>query len=60
MSIALKEISETEYWLELLHESGYLSKPQFDSIYEDCQEIIKLLVSITKTIKNEIESNKDG
>ena len=60
MSIALKEISETEYWLELLHESGYLSKPQFDSIYEDCQEIIKLLVSITKTIKNEMESNKNG
>lgn len=49
MNISLKEASETEYWLELLFESGYISKKQFDSIYEDCQEIIRILVSITKT-----------
>ena len=42
MNIALKEASETEYWLELLHESGV-------SIYDDCQELIRLLVAITKT-----------
>lgn len=47
--IALKEASETEYWLELLHESGYLSEENFSSIYPDCQEIIKILVAITKT-----------
>ncbi len=52
MNIALKECSETEYWLELLHESEYISKKQFDSIYSDCEEIIKILVSITKTQKN--------
>ena len=51
-TIANKEAAETEYWLELLHESGYVDDKQFNSIYEDCQEIIKLLVSITKTIKN--------
>lgn len=51
MNIALKEASETEYWLELLHESGYIEAKAFDSLYEDCQQLIKLLVSITKTQK---------
>lgn len=51
MNIALKEASETEYWLELLYESGYMEKKAFDSLYEDCQQLIKLLVSITKTQK---------
>ena len=50
--ISLKEASETEYWLELLMESGYIEEDHFGSIYADCQEIIKLLVSITKTQKN--------
>ncbi|MCL1940704.1 MAG: four helix bundle protein [Synergistaceae bacterium] len=52
LNIALKEASETEYWLELLYESDYLKKTVFDSIYNDCQEIIKILVSITKTQKS--------
>jgi len=47
--ISLKEASETEYWLELLHESGYISEKDFSCIYEDCQEVIKILVAITKT-----------
>ena len=51
MNIALKEASETEYWLELLHESDYIDKAAFENIYADCQEILKLLVSITKTQK---------
>ena len=51
LCISLKEASETEYWLELLNESGYLKghKKEFDSLYSECQEIIKILVSITKT-----------
>ena len=49
MNIALKEASETEYWLELIKETEYIDKIQFESIYGDCQEIIKLLMSITKT-----------
>lgn len=51
MNISLKEASETEYWLELLFETDYITKPQFNSIYDDCQELIKILVSITKTQK---------
>ncbi|MBQ1999869.1 MAG: four helix bundle protein [Spirochaetales bacterium] len=49
MNISLKEASETEYWLELLHESNYITSQEFNSIYSDCEEIIKILVSITKT-----------
>ena len=49
MSIALKEMSETEYWLELLHETDYLGESQFESIYADCQELLKILHSIVKT-----------
>jgi four helix bundle protein len=52
MNIALKECSETEYWLELLHESGYITEEQFESIYGDCKELLKILISITKTQNN--------
>lgn len=52
MNIALKEASETEYWLELLNESDYIENKHFDSIYSDCQEILKILMAITKTQKN--------
>ena len=48
MNIALKEASETEYWLELLYESDYIEASSFDSIYSDCQELIKIFVAITK------------
>lgn len=51
LNIALKEADETAYWLELLFESDFIDKKQFDSIYSDCDEIISLLVSITKTQK---------
>lgn len=49
LNIALKEADETAYWLELLHESDYLQKKEFDSLYADCNEVICLLVSILKT-----------
>ena len=51
MNISLKEASETEYWLELLHEGGYIEEKPFVSIYADCQELIKILVTITKSQK---------
>ena len=51
MNISLGEADETAYWLELLHESGYISEEQFTSIYADNEELIKLLVSITKNQK---------
>ena len=49
MQIALKEASETEYWLELLHETDYMEDEQFESIRNDAVELIKLLTSIVKS-----------
>lgn len=57
MCIALKEASETEYWLELLFKTDYINKEQFQSINTDCGEILKLLTSIIKTTKKSIENN---
>jgi four helix bundle protein len=51
MNIALKEANETEYWLMLLKDSEYLDEKTFKSIYKDCDELIRLLVSIVKTSK---------
>ena len=49
MNIALKEASETEYWLELLFETEYLADVQYESIMIDCKEINKILTTIVKT-----------
>ncbi|MGB4413461.1 MAG: four helix bundle protein [Paludibacter sp.] len=51
--IALKEASETEYWLELLFETDYISEKQFQSIDENCIELIKILTAILNTKKND-------
>ena len=48
MSIALKEVSETEYWLELLYESDYIDEKSYNSIIEDNRELIKILTRIVK------------
>jgi len=52
LSIALKEANETDYWLELLHLSGYLSSPEFDHIKPKISEQLKLLTSIINTSKS--------
>ena len=49
MSIALKEASETEYWIKLLYRTEYLSKEQFESLNGDIQELIGLLMAICRT-----------
>ncbi len=51
LTIALKEADETAYWLELLHESGYIPTKAYDSLYADSQELIRLLTAITRTLK---------
>jgi four helix bundle protein len=56
MSIALKEANETEYWLLLLHDTGYLEKKIYESIVSDCQELIRMLISIIKTSKKNKQS----
>ena len=51
LHIALKEASETEYWIELLNVSGYLDEKEYQSIINDNTEILKILTSIIKTSK---------
>ena len=52
MQIALKEADETEYWLELLKETDYISEKAADSMIADCEEMIRLIAAIVKTSKN--------
>ncbi|WPJ96578.1 four helix bundle protein [Coraliomargarita algicola] len=49
MSIALKEANETEYWIDLLHQSDYIDDSNYHSIQPDIEELLKLLISIVKT-----------
>ena len=51
MSIALKEANETQYWLKLLWKTDYLTDTEYYNITKDSDEIIRMLVSITKTTK---------
>lgn len=48
--IALKEARESLYWLELLHRNNYLTDVQFHSLYEDCEELVKVLTHRCKKL----------
>ena len=56
MSIAQKETNETIYWLELLAETEYITKNEFESINIDAIEIIKMVTSSIKTAKSNTKS----
>jgi len=58
MNIALKESNETEYWLMLLKDSEYIDEQSYNSIHQDCSELIKLLASIVKTSKEKLGKNE--
>lgn len=49
--IALKECRESLYWIELLYRTDYLEQNEFESLYSDCEEILKLLTTVIKTKK---------
>ena len=53
-NIALKEADETSYWLKKLYEGDYLNEKEFNSIHNDCEELIRMLVSSVKTLKAKI------
>ncbi|WP_243844172.1 four helix bundle protein [Thermonema lapsum] len=55
MNIALKEANETAYWLHLLKDSDFISEKEFESIYSDSEELLKLLVSIVKSSKKNLK-----
>ena len=51
--IALKEARETDYWLELLYKTDYLTESQYEDINKDNEELIKILTSIAKTCNSQ-------
>lgn len=58
MNIALKETSESEYWLDLLKQSSYMSEELIKPIMKQCIELNKMLSSIVKTTKESLAINK--
>ena len=53
--IALKEARESLYWIELLHRNKYIDDKQYQSIYTDCEELVKILVTRCKKINEELD-----
>ena len=51
-AIALKEANETNYWLNILKDTEYIDNIMFKNLNFECLELIKLLTSIIKTLKN--------
>lgn len=54
LSIALKEASETSYWLIVLHKANYLDNKLYDSLKKDLDEIIRILIASIKTTKKNL------
>ncbi len=50
--IALKEARESLYWIELLHRNNYLDDKQYESIYNDCEELVKVLTHRCKKLND--------
>ena len=56
--IALKEARESLYWIELLHRNNYIDDKQYQSIYSDCEELVKLLVHRCKKVDEQLREDK--
>ena len=54
MNISLKEAYETEYWLELLYKTEYISQKEYDSIFPECRELTNILSKIVITTKGSL------
>ncbi len=52
MTIAYKEARETHYWLHLLTDTGYIMKETSNILLNDVEELLKIIGSIQKTIRN--------
>lgn len=52
LEIAQKECYETEYWLELLFDTGYIPEPQYRTLQNSCGTIRRMLIASLNTIKN--------
>lgn len=56
MYIAFKECNETRYWITLLYRTNYITEKERNSIMTDCEELLRMLSSITKTTSGSINS----
>lgn len=54
MSIALKEANESRLWIRLLRECEYLSNEEYESLFNDCERIIKIVFTIIQKVKKRI------
>ncbi len=57
MSIAYKEARETHYWIRLLSDSGFIKPNERDSLITDCEELLKIIGSIQKSMKTKIRNS---
>ena len=55
MSIASKEADETDFWINMLHDNSYLNDEQFKLLNNDCQRVIRVLISIVKTCSQKLK-----
>ena len=55
LEIALKECFESEYWLELLFETGYLNEEEYKRLANECGKLRKMLIASCKTVKGNKE-----
>jgi len=60
MTIASKEANETKYWLNLLHDNGYLNDIQFDSLNKDMLRVLNKIIAIVKSTKDNIANTKQN
>ena len=56
LNISLKEANETQYWLELFHETDYIDNTMFESMNKDIVELLKLLTSILKSTRKNMQN----
>ncbi|NLT49570.1 MAG: four helix bundle protein [Ignavibacteria bacterium] len=57
--ISYKECREAHYWIRLLTDSGYIKKEQSSSLLDDCEELLKIISSIQKSIKAKFDKNRN-
>lgn len=56
LNIALKEAGETDYWLDVIHSAEYFTDSEYQSLKNDNDELLKLLTSIIKTTKENVDN----
>ena len=56
--IALKEAAETEYWLDLLYKSEYIEERLYKSLFEDNEELIRMLSAIVISKKEKLKEEE--